>query len=176
MFKMRKFIFLILIFIVLLLIFFANNNRVGMTKYDLYSEITKSDGIHTWLPDFFPKSARNIAFKANVEDDYFLITFSLNENDALDFEKQFFISTSERGDEYIKEEEPHTIKRWCKSGRVPEQGSEQSLYFTAKLSGSDYVYLITGFPYKKHSPYFEQTPMLLNIYCDLSKQRTSQLQ
>ncbi|EOR9242247.1 hypothetical protein FKF17_RS19255, partial [Escherichia coli] len=38
----------------------------------------ESDGVFTWLPDFFPHVAVDISISTNVEDDYFFFLFFPN--------------------------------------------------------------------------------------------------
>ncbi|WP_147365245.1 hypothetical protein [Buttiauxella izardii] len=98
----KKISLLLLILFVILFFFCFKPTGHTVLKYKTYSEIPESDGIHTWLPDFFPNQSKNISFTANIEDDRFLVMFSLNDADAPDFEKKLITPASVKGEEYIK--------------------------------------------------------------------------
>ena len=71
-FSLLPILLIIIVFISLLVLFagrFRDTGEVSKT-YATYSDIPNDDGIHTWLPDFFPTQAKDIGASTIVEHDY----------------------------------------------------------------------------------------------------------
>lgn len=48
-------------------------------NYNSFYEIPSSDGIKSWLPDFFPENSIDIKFKSNLDLNSFSVYFSIPE-------------------------------------------------------------------------------------------------
>lgn len=96
--KMVIFIFAIIIVVFLCVttyLYLHKDESLVSKHYINYMAIPESDGVFTWLPDFFPHVAVDISISTNVEDDYFFSYFSLTIDDGGRFKKTLTVRARE---------------------------------------------------------------------------------
>ena len=99
--------------------------------------------MYSWLPDFFPATARDIEIFTDVESDSFYSNFSLDEHSSTLFDKTLKIKASADGIEHLNKVNATNI--WCKeSDSIDDKNKDlyDSLYLIAKFPENRYHILL----------------------------------
>lgn len=121
-------------------VFFGNSDTIDL-RFDNYIDIPENNGVNTWLPPFFPKTAKNIDFHSNMDINFFYVTFELGGHQSELFQARFSEKTSLNGYEYINKIS-EIDKSWCSSESQDDEKSS-TLYLIGKLKNNG-GYIITG--------------------------------
>jgi hypothetical protein len=167
-FSLLPILLIIIVFIGLFALFsgrFLDTGEVSKT-YATYSDIPNDDGIHTWLPDFFPTQAKDIGASTIVEHDYLQVTFRLEKNAASEFDKTFTVQMSDAGIKFLQNE--WITQGWCKLAKVPEEGDDEHFYLIGKATGkAGYIYVLTLISPSRYGDSDKETRENMARYCVL---------
>ncbi|CAH5952141.1 hypothetical protein AN2363V1_0347, partial [Klebsiella oxytoca] len=110
----------------------ACDDRV-VSHFSDYAAIPEQSGIWSWLPVFFPISAREIKIATNLDLDLFYADFALAEHD----ERAHFEAALGLGSVVQSLDSAH--KSWCKTGKTLWNSEAQAKsFFIQKLSVERY--------------------------------------
>ncbi|GKX54002.1 hypothetical protein SOASR030_01140 [Leminorella grimontii] len=145
---------------------FTDAIEVNEFKYDSYLSIPEDSGVKTWLPDFFPKNAKDIDFYSNVDLNTFGVTFSLDDDESKNFEAQLVYSASSEGESRIKKEDDLVSQVWCRRGMY--LGESGGIYLIGKYRGMNRYYLINATRHRSfESNYDERIGEIEKTFCIL---------
>ena len=114
--KINSLSLVIISIIGLTLLFFhlvTTSIEVNESKFDSYYSIPEDSGVMTWLPDFFPKEAKNIHLYSNIDLNKFGVEFHLYGTANGEFSKKLTNKSSLRGITLIKKENSLVEDAWC---------------------------------------------------------------
>lgn len=137
---MMFFLFIIaLIFLCIYIYLYSHkDDDIIRNHYSNYMDIPENDGVHTWLPDFFPSTAKNISIYTNIEGNYFYSYFYLIGDDDVEFRKSLAIMATQRIKDMLSKNDNSIKNVWCKYGEISGEGSRKNLYFIGEINAGHY--------------------------------------
>lgn len=134
-------------------------------KFDAYADIPINDGVHTWLPNFFPSQAKKIDFTSNLDTNIFYVTFYLDKGDAIIFERDLHLTSSEKAKDSIAQYNVKVDRAWCKLGFVLGQGEQEDIYLIGRIDNEENKYLLENIYYNREEGREEQIQKAVVEYC-----------
>lgn len=121
----------------------CSDGDVVKREFSTFDLIPKDDGVNSWLPDFFPKSAKDIKFVSNLDSNEFYIYFSLPQTDALNFNSTLTKVDAQDGTTLLKnlDKNANIDNTWCKLGS--NQGAKKEVFVMGEVLGEKNRYLLT---------------------------------